>query len=172
MAYNNFYDLDVWKEARRFKRLVYSVVADFPPAERSGLSNQLIRAVRSVPANLAEGHGRQTVKDELNFCIMARGSWTECLNHLIDAKDCGLLSFEKLAELKEDWDKLGRILNGYINFHRSRLRQVTKSRGDDDQQNGVDELSTRESDIDYTTSYTSPPAENPPDESAFQNLFL
>lgn len=50
---------------------------------------------------------------------MARGSWSESLNHLIDAKDCGLLSFERLGELKDDWDKLGRILSGYINYLRS-----------------------------------------------------
>lgn len=108
MAYNNFYEL----------------VKEFPSTERYDLSSQLIRAARSIPANLAEGHGRQTVKDELRFCIMARGSWTECLNHLIDAKDCGLLSFENLGELKGDWDKLGRLLNGYINFQRSQLSKT------------------------------------------------
>ena len=130
MSYHNFYELDVWKQARHFKRRIYEVIKLFPHTERFGLASQLSRAAASVPANLAEGHGRQTVKDELHFCIMARGSLSEIQNHLIDAKDRSYLSDEMLLQLKLEWDKTRRILNGYIAFQRSRISPGNSENGE------------------------------------------
>ena len=49
-------------------------IADkFPPEEKYRLTDQLIRSSRSINANIAEGHGRFTYKDQLHFCIQARG---------------------------------------------------------------------------------------------------
>jgi four helix bundle protein len=54
----------------------------FPSEERFRLSDKVIRSSRSVNASIAEGHGRYTFPDRIHFCIIARGSLGETLNHL------------------------------------------------------------------------------------------
>ena len=129
MAYQSFYDLNAWKLARRFKIKVYEVVKKFPVEEKFDLAGQLRRAARSVPANIAEGHGRKTPKDEIRFCITARGSLAETLNHLIDAFDCGYIDKEALAEIKSEWDELRRTLLGYIAYLQTKLPSPDTSTG-------------------------------------------
>lgn len=121
MAFGNFYELDVWKRARAFKLKVYPLLKQFPAYEQHELTSQLRRAVRSVPANISEGHGRKTPKDELSFCIIARGSLAETLNHLIDAMDSGYIDKATLLEFKKDWDELRKVLNGYMSHLKSRI---------------------------------------------------
>lgn len=86
-AHQSFTDLDVWKKAREFKKEIESLAKTFSTEERHRLSSQILRSARSVNANIAEGYGRFTYKDQLHFCIQARGSLSETLNHLIDAFD-------------------------------------------------------------------------------------
>lgn len=121
MGYGNFYDLDVWKRARQFRHLVMDCIKQFPNDEKFELSSQLRRAVRSIQANIAEGHGRQTFKDEQRFLTMARGSHTECMNHLIEAFDSGYLSADQMRFLKYEWDATGMVINGYLRFIQSRI---------------------------------------------------
>ena len=61
------------------------------------MTDQVKRSVRSINANIAEGHGRFTYPDQIHFCIMARGSLSETINHLIDALDEGLQSVRRNA---------------------------------------------------------------------------
>ncbi len=121
MSYQHFYELDAWKRARQCKTRIYPLLKRFPPYEQYELTSQLRRAVRSIPANISEGHGRRTIKDELNFCIIARGSLSEVLNHLIDARDSGYISKEELLEYKKQWDEIRKVLNGYISYLQSRI---------------------------------------------------
>ena len=116
-----FTDLDVWKKAREFKKEVEALSKIFPPEEKHMLRSQLIRSVRSINANISEGHGRFTYKDQLHFCIQARGSLSETLNHLIDAFDCRYITQEQLATFKLKYDEVERLLNGYITYLRSKL---------------------------------------------------
>ena len=126
MPYQSFLELDAWKLGRQFKLQVYDVLKGFPEIERFGLSSQLRRAVRSIPANIAEGHGRRTKKDQNNFCTITRGSHAEVLNHLIDAYDCAYISREELCSLKAQWDILGKTLNAYMRFLQSKIPNKRK----------------------------------------------
>jgi four helix bundle protein len=83
----SFTELDAWKKARKLKNKLRSITALFPAEEKYRLSDQLIRSSRSISANIAEGHGRYTYKDQIHFCIQARGSLSETYNHCIDAFD-------------------------------------------------------------------------------------
>jgi len=69
----SFTELDVWKKARILKNELKEIADKFPPEEKYRLTDQLIRSSRSIKANIAEGHGRFTYKDQLHFCIQARG---------------------------------------------------------------------------------------------------
>ena len=122
-AHQKFTDLNVWKQARVLKLDIYELVKAFPKEEKFELSNQLIRCVRSIPANIAEGHGRFTYKDQIHFCIQARGSLSETLNHLIDAYDRTYINSDTLKKFDEHITSVGKLLNGYIAFLRTATDQ-------------------------------------------------
>ncbi|MHB9143708.1 MAG: four helix bundle protein, partial [Paludibacter sp.] len=65
---NNFEALDVWKEYYIFRKQISNVVKIFPNEEKYRLSNQLIRASRSVIANIADGHGHYHFQGNSLFC--------------------------------------------------------------------------------------------------------
>jgi len=119
----NFTDLEVWKKARKFRNVMYELHKSFPKDEKYKLSDQLIRASRSITANIAEGHGRYHYQENIQFCRIARGSLSECLDHLICAFDCNLITEENLLEYKKQIDEINRILNGYIGFLKRKKRE-------------------------------------------------
>ena len=69
--------LEVWIEARKLVNLLYDSSKLFPKEELFGLTNQMRRAAVSIPSNIAEGCGRQTSKDTINFLHILRGSFYE-----------------------------------------------------------------------------------------------
>ncbi|MFZ1530498.1 MAG: four helix bundle protein [Ferruginibacter sp.] len=96
MPYQGFEELEVWRKARGLKMAIFELAEIFPTSEKYGLTDQLLRSSRSVAVQIAEGHGRRTFPGRTRFCIIARGSLSETLNHLIDANDCEYISNEKL----------------------------------------------------------------------------
>ncbi|HEY44957.1 MAG TPA: four helix bundle protein [Anaerolineae bacterium] len=88
----------------------------FPVEEKFALSQQLRRAVQSVPANIAEAHGRYHYQDAIRFCYIARGSLDETLSHLILAHDLGYIPEDSLRTCREIWREVYRLLNGYIEY--------------------------------------------------------
>ncbi len=65
---------------------------------------------------MAEGHGRRSKPDELRFCVIARGSISETLNHFIDAFDKGYISEEQLTYYRIHIIKIEKLLKGYITW--------------------------------------------------------
>ncbi len=93
MTVMNLDQLEVWKRARDFAVLVYKqIIPLLPVSEKYNLTDQLKRAATSVPANIAEGHGRYHYLDNVRFCYMARGSLTEVQSHLSLANSLGLFA--------------------------------------------------------------------------------
>jgi four helix bundle protein len=114
-----FENLDLWKKVRQFKKDIKEETKNFPSDEKYRLTDQLIRSSRSINSLLAEGHGRFTYADQIHFCIQARGSLSETINHLIDAFDENYILEEKLNRYKSQGKEIERLLNGYINYLRS-----------------------------------------------------
>lgn len=114
--YQNFESLEVWKKARRLKQDISLLVKSFPVEEKFRLTDQVIRSTRSVCSQIAEGHGRSTWPDKIRFCIIARGSLSETLNHLIDAFDEKIINEETLNEFKTKIVEVEKLLNGYLSF--------------------------------------------------------
>jgi four helix bundle protein len=73
----SYRDLIVWQKAMDLVDLVYDACEHFPRKEDHRLTSQLIRAVISVPSNIAEGQARATSRDFANFLVVAKGSLAE-----------------------------------------------------------------------------------------------
>jgi len=122
-GYESFEELVVWQKARELKNEIFELVKTFPNEEKYRLSNQLIRSSRSVNGQISEGHGRKTFPDRLNYAIMARGSLSETLNHLIDAFDCKYISGEQLQYFRGKVAGVWRPLNGYVTWLESKVNK-------------------------------------------------
>jgi len=83
--------LDLWNTAMELAVTIYQVTDSFPREERYSLTDQIRRAVSSVPSNVAEGAGRQTKKEFINYLHMAQGSLSELDTHLELARRLGYL---------------------------------------------------------------------------------
>jgi len=114
-----FEQLELWKKVREFKKEVSKEARRWPVEEKFKLTDQVIRSSRSINALLAEGHDRFTFADQLHFCIQARGSLSETINHLVDALDEGYITEERLNYFKEKGKEIERMPNGYINYLRN-----------------------------------------------------
>lgn len=111
-----FEELECWKEARALRLHLKPFIDRFPKAEEYQLKSQLIRALRSITNNIAEGYGRFHYKENAQFCRQARGSLYEVIDHLIIAYEENYLTKEDLLQAREMAIKTITILNGYINY--------------------------------------------------------
>ena len=110
----SFTDLNVWKEGHKLVLMIYKVTADFPQKETYSIVDQMRRAAASVTANIAEGFGRQTYKEKLQFYYVSQGSLTELKNFLLIAKDVQYLDKKIFDELAEQSNLTHQLLQGFI----------------------------------------------------------
>ncbi len=111
-----FEELEVWKEARQLRIDVRKLVGGFPAEEKYRLIDQLLRASRSVTANIAEGNGRFHYRENIRFCRQARGSLNEILDHLICAQDEKYITEEQIKTFRAQIARCLKLLNGYIAY--------------------------------------------------------
>ena len=117
MTVMNLDKLEVWMRAKDFALAVYKeVVPHLPSDEKWNLTQQLKRAAQSIPANIAEGHGRYRFLDNVRFCYMARGSLTEVQSHLALTHDLGYLPDEIYKQMTSHAESIGKQLNNYISY--------------------------------------------------------
>ena len=101
------------------------LVRKFPDNEKYRLSDQMIRASRSITANIAEGYGRYHFSDNMRFCRQSRGSIYELKDHLISCNDLGYIGYELKNEGEDLIESAKRTLNGYINFVKRKVFFLT-----------------------------------------------
>ncbi len=114
--YESFEELNAYKMAREIRQEIAILAKEFPKHENFRLTDQIIRSSRSVTANIAEGHGRHYPKENMKFCIMARGSLNETIDHLTVALDEKYIELEQLVSLKEKILLNIKVLNGYMSY--------------------------------------------------------
>jgi four helix bundle protein len=117
MTVMNLDKLEVWARAKDFALAIYKeVVPHMPTDEKWNLTQQLKRAAQSIPANIAEGHGRYHFLDNVRFCCIARGSLTEVQSHMALARDLGYLSDDTHSRMTSHAESIAKQLNNYIAY--------------------------------------------------------
>jgi four helix bundle protein len=103
-----------WQKAHSLTLTVYRVTKAFPAEERFGITSQLRRAAYSVPANIAEGSGRESNRDYLRFLYIASASLRETEYFLLLAHDLTYLSEEEHASATQEVNTAFAVLDGLI----------------------------------------------------------
>jgi four helix bundle protein len=111
-----FIELEVWKEARIFRKEISALTKKFPDTEKFRLTDQLLRASRSVTACIAEGYGRYHYQENIQFCRQSRGSLMECLDHLTCALDEHYIDDEVFEKFEKQYSNTLKMINGYIAY--------------------------------------------------------
>ncbi|RYF22591.1 MAG: four helix bundle protein [Flavobacteriales bacterium] len=110
----NFKDLKVWEKAHQLTLSIYKASASFPKDEIYSLTNQLRRASASIPANIAEGCGKNTQADLANFLNISLGSANETEYFLILSKDLNYLTEEQFTILSNSINEVKAMLISLI----------------------------------------------------------
>jgi four helix bundle protein len=106
----SFRDLIVWQKAVELSVGIYDLTSSFPSSERFGLTNQLRRASVSIASNIAEGYGRSTRGEYIQFLGHARGSDCEVQTQLVIAGRLGFGVEVKRQAAENVSEEIGRIL--------------------------------------------------------------
>ena len=111
-----FEELDCWKKAVALRKKLSLIVKTFPADEKFRLIDQIVRASRSVTANIAEGFGRFHYQEYIQYCRQSRGSLYEIIDHLIVAAEEKYITDAELNELRKEVNECLAVLNGFINY--------------------------------------------------------
>ena len=116
----DFRGLRVWPKAHRLALDVHLVMDAAPSRRYVGLRSQTLRAAASIPANIAEGCGKSSHADLARFAEIAIASTTELDNHLLFARDAGVIDPERYSELEPLVAEVRRMLCAFVRAVRSR----------------------------------------------------
>ena len=110
----SYQDLEIWKKGILLSMEIYSVTSSFPNNEQYGLTSQIRRASTSIPANIAEGYGRESGKNYIQFLKISRGSLYELDTFLTIALGLKYLTQEQRHILNDKTEELSKMINSLI----------------------------------------------------------
>ncbi|AOW20601.1 four helix bundle protein [Urechidicola croceus] len=116
----NYTELDIWKESRELVKLIYQSTKSFPQEEIYGLISQIRRSSVSVPSNIAEGCGRQSSKETIQFLFISRGSLYELETQVYLSLDLEYIKKEDFNILIEKITSCKKLINGFINYYKNK----------------------------------------------------
>jgi len=111
MAVNSYRDLIVWQKGMELTKQVYEVTQEFPKQEIYGLTSQVRRAAVSVPANIAEGHARDSTKEYLHHLSITRGSLAELETLMLLASELRYCEAEGIRVIQSLCAEVSRMLS-------------------------------------------------------------
>lgn len=117
----SYRELKVWQKAIDLVVECYRYSASFPKSETYGLASQIRRAAASIPANIAEGYGRGSRKEYIQFLLIAQGSLKELETHLIIAEKLNYGTRSQTELLLSHSSEIGRMLTSLIRKLRSSI---------------------------------------------------
>jgi four helix bundle protein len=110
----SFRELEVWKKGILLVKELYILTDSFPSSELYGLTSQIRRAGVSVPANIAEGWGRELTKNYIQFLRISKGSIFEIDTLITIASDLGYLTTKQREKTGSELNELGKMLTAMI----------------------------------------------------------
>jgi four helix bundle protein len=110
-----------------FAEWIYKLTQSFPKKEVFALSSQMQHAAVSIPANIAEGHARDSTKEFLHYISIALGSLAELETHLILAGRLSYLEERDISATLSQADELGRMLRGVQKALKAKLASLVSS---------------------------------------------
>lgn len=110
----SYRDLRVWQEGMNLAEACYRMTRSFPKEETYGMTSQIRRASSSIPANIAEGYGRKTRKEYIQFLYVAQGSLKELETHLLLAQRVELATPQIIQPILNQCDSVGKPLLALI----------------------------------------------------------
>jgi four helix bundle protein len=116
---HSFTDLKAWQENHQLVLRIYKITKLFPRSETYSLVDQMRRAAVSITSNIAEGYGRQSYKEKVQFFYVAHGSLIELKNQIIIAKDVGFLKESDFILLSDQANIGHQLLQGLITKSKS-----------------------------------------------------
>ncbi len=119
-AVRSYRDLLVWQRAMDLVVASYRLAKRLPASESYGLMSQIQRAAVSIPANIAEGHGRRHLGDYLQHLSIANGSLKELETHFFIATRLAYLQENDIEPVLQICSEVGRMLAGLISKLKSR----------------------------------------------------
>lgn len=121
---HNFKELKIWQKALSLSVDVYKVTALFPKEDRFGLISQIKRSAVSIPSNIAEGAGRNSVKEFLYFLSVANGSSYELQTQLLISNKLNFLKDDLLENILIELDEIQKM---NYNFQKTLKKNSTIS---------------------------------------------
>lgn len=118
---HNFRELNIWKRSKDLCISIYKITQVFPKEEMFGLTSQIRRSSVSVPSNIAEGCGRNTQKQLVQFLNIAMGSLTELETQVIISDELSYIGSEKAKVILDEIDQIQKMLNV---FKSSIIKQI------------------------------------------------
>jgi len=110
----DFEDLKVWQRAHQLALVIYKITKLYPDEEKFGIISQLRRAAISIGNNIAEGFGRRTTKDFINFLYKSFGSLLEVRSMIHISKDLGFINQKQFSNLMNEIIIIHKMLNKLI----------------------------------------------------------
>jgi four helix bundle protein len=110
----NYRELGVWSEGITLVEMCYRLTKAFPKEEIYGMTSQIRRAAVSVPANIAEGYGRENRGEYIQFLKIAQGSLKELETHLIISERVQLATPQTIAPIMTQCETVGKMLRSLI----------------------------------------------------------
>jgi four helix bundle protein len=112
---HNFKNLEIWKKSRALVKEVYHLTNDFPSEEKFGLTLQIRRSSISVPSNIAEGCGRGTDKQLIQFLNISIGSLCELETHIYSANDLEFIDNQVNNKIIQEIAEVRKMVMGFKN---------------------------------------------------------
>lgn len=111
---NNFRKLKIWKHSIELSTDVYELTKKYPKSEMYGLTSQIRRSVISISSNIAEGAGRQSQKEFIQFLNIAKGSCYELETQLLISQNLNFITKDEYQNLEDKLVKIEKMIYAFI----------------------------------------------------------
>ncbi len=114
-----FEEIRAWQLARELVKIIYGFTRKDPFRKDWSLSDQIQRAAVSIMSNIAEGFGRSSNREFINFLHIARGSCSEVRSLLYVACDLGYISEQEFTGAFRQAEEISKAISGLVHYLRS-----------------------------------------------------